>query len=382
MGHAKGFEGCLRPRGLTRGAAARVPGLPAQTANMGKAKRLPSTSTMGRKKIKIARIDDERVRKVTFTKRKAGLIKKAMELSLLCDCEIALIIFTSQQNTGGSKLYRYSSGVEGPNGTLHKMSTWPGEAVESRTNGDYDRIYGSKGKGGGSDDDEGGEEGEEIEDDAGNIFGGQGGVAADKAMLQSGGLDAELYNFNPRHQEDYAKLATSMSMGMDLPISPPRFVFGNQGSPSNLLGSGMLPPVAPESTGKNKRGLTVSIPSSGSKEAIGSAKVNKMSPPPSFGMEGSANAFLTSPGGQAFPSPTAFLSELQTPTNGDGGLDGMTPGALAQFSWNSPNTATVVKDALAGAEVGAAEVSAAGIPDAAAEGIAEDEAPAKRQRTE
>ena len=57
---------------------------------------------------------------------------------------------------------------------------------------------------------------------------------------------------------------------------------------------------APESTGKNKRGLTVSIPSSGSKEAIGSAKVNKMSPPPSFGMEGSANAFLTSPGGQAF----------------------------------------------------------------------------------
>merc|ERR1711907_55172 len=97
--------------------------------NMGKAKRLPSTSTMGRKKIKIARIDDERVRKVTFTKRKAGLIKKAMELSLLCDCEIALIIFTSTQNTGGTKLYRYSSGPDGPNGTLAKMATF-GEAVE------------------------------------------------------------------------------------------------------------------------------------------------------------------------------------------------------------------------------------------------------------
>lgn len=124
-------------------------------------------------------------------------------------------------------------------------------------------------------------------------------------------------------------------MGMDLPISPPRFAgMGFQGSPTGMgLGSGMLPPMAPGSSGKNKRGLTVSIPSSGSKEQ--GSKVNKMSPPPSFG-DGSAAAFLQSPGGQAFPSPTAFLSELQTPTNGDGSLDGMTPGALAQFSWNSP----------------------------------------------
>jgi hypothetical protein len=43
----------------------------------------------------------------------------------------------------------------------------------------YDRIYGSKGKGGGSDDDDGGED-DEGEDDAGTIFG-QGG--ADKAMV-------------------------------------------------------------------------------------------------------------------------------------------------------------------------------------------------------
>jgi len=42
--------------------------------------------------------------KVTFTKRKFGLMKKAYELSVLCDCEIALIIFTSS-----NKLYQYAS---------------------------------------------------------------------------------------------------------------------------------------------------------------------------------------------------------------------------------------------------------------------------------
>jgi hypothetical protein len=39
----------------------------------------------------------------TFTKRKNGLIKKAMELSILCDCEIALIIFSSN-----NKLFQVS----------------------------------------------------------------------------------------------------------------------------------------------------------------------------------------------------------------------------------------------------------------------------------
>lgn len=59
---------------------------------------------MGRKKILIQRITDERNRQVTFTKRKNGLMKKAMELSVLCDCDIALIIFNSS-----GRLYQYSS---------------------------------------------------------------------------------------------------------------------------------------------------------------------------------------------------------------------------------------------------------------------------------
>jgi hypothetical protein len=51
---------------------------------------------MGRKKIIIRKIQDERSRHATFAKRKNGLIKKAMELSVLCGCEIALVMFNSQ----------------------------------------------------------------------------------------------------------------------------------------------------------------------------------------------------------------------------------------------------------------------------------------------
>ena len=59
---------------------------------------------MAREKIKIRKIDNVSARQVTFSKRRRGLFKKAEELSVLCDAEIALIIFSS---TG--KLFEYSS---------------------------------------------------------------------------------------------------------------------------------------------------------------------------------------------------------------------------------------------------------------------------------
>ena len=58
---------------------------------------------MGRKKIKIERIVASKNRQVTFNKRKVGLMKKAMELSILCDCVIGVIIMCD------GKLYTYSS---------------------------------------------------------------------------------------------------------------------------------------------------------------------------------------------------------------------------------------------------------------------------------
>lgn len=59
---------------------------------------------MGRKKINISKITDERNRHVTFNKRKFGVMKKAYELSVLCDCEVAIIIFNKS-----NKLYQYAS---------------------------------------------------------------------------------------------------------------------------------------------------------------------------------------------------------------------------------------------------------------------------------
>ncbi|KAG2217581.1 hypothetical protein INT45_012437 [Circinella minor] len=60
---------------------------------------------MGRKKIKIQPIQDDRNRQVTFLKRKYGLMKKAYELSVLCNCDIGLIIFNNSNN----KLVQYAS---------------------------------------------------------------------------------------------------------------------------------------------------------------------------------------------------------------------------------------------------------------------------------
>ncbi|KAL6187944.1 hypothetical protein ACLB2K_039339 [Fragaria x ananassa] len=47
------------------------------------------------KKIKIEKIDNLPARQVTYSKRRRGLLKKARELSVLCDCEFSVIIFSA-----------------------------------------------------------------------------------------------------------------------------------------------------------------------------------------------------------------------------------------------------------------------------------------------
>ncbi|XP_048623378.1 floral homeotic protein PISTILLATA-like isoform X1 [Brassica napus] len=50
---------------------------------------------MGRGKIEIKRIENVNNRVVTFSKRRNGLVKKAKEITVLCDAKVALIVFAS-----------------------------------------------------------------------------------------------------------------------------------------------------------------------------------------------------------------------------------------------------------------------------------------------
>lgn len=58
----------------------------------------------GRGKIEIKRIENTTNRQVTFCKRRNGLLKKAYELSVLCDAEVALVVFSAR-----GRLYDYAN---------------------------------------------------------------------------------------------------------------------------------------------------------------------------------------------------------------------------------------------------------------------------------
>ncbi|KAL3649503.1 MADS-box protein soc1 [Castilleja foliolosa] len=59
---------------------------------------------MVRGKTQMKRIENATSRQVTFSKRRNGLLKKAFELSVLCDADVALIIFSPR-----GKLYEFAS---------------------------------------------------------------------------------------------------------------------------------------------------------------------------------------------------------------------------------------------------------------------------------
>lgn len=90
---------------------------------------------MGRGRVELKRIENKINRQVTFSKRRNGLLKKAYELSVLCDAEVALIIFSSR-----GKLYEFGSagyGIEifGPFSGILCYNIRVGEGCEGANRG-------------------------------------------------------------------------------------------------------------------------------------------------------------------------------------------------------------------------------------------------------
>ncbi|XP_032754970.1 myocyte-specific enhancer factor 2C isoform X2 [Rattus rattus] len=212
---------------------------------------------MGRKKIQITRIMDERNRQVTFTKRKFGLMKKAYELSVLCDCEIALIIFNST-----NKLFQYAS--TDMDKVLLKYTEY-NEPHESRTNSDIVETLRKKGLNGCDSPDP------DADDSALNKKENKGSESPDPDSS---------YALTPRTEEKYKKINEefdNMIKSHKIPaVPPPNFempvtipvsshnslVYSN---PVSSLGNPNLLPLAHPSLQRNSMspGVTHRPPSAG-----------------------------------------------------------------------------------------------------------------------
>lgn len=72
---------------------------------------------MARGKVQMRRIENPVHRQVTFCKRRAGLLKKARELSVLCGADVGIIIVSGQ-----GKLYELAT-----NGYVFELMNSKGE---------------------------------------------------------------------------------------------------------------------------------------------------------------------------------------------------------------------------------------------------------------
>ncbi|KAB2601687.1 MADS-box protein FBP24-like [Pyrus ussuriensis x Pyrus communis] len=87
---------------------------------------------MGRGKITISRIQNKTTRQVTFAKRRAGLIKKTHELSVLCDAQIGLFIFSS---TG--KMFQYCSEASSVEELIQRYQVAKGIRIPQHNDTEY-----------------------------------------------------------------------------------------------------------------------------------------------------------------------------------------------------------------------------------------------------
>ncbi|XP_020269953.1 agamous-like MADS-box protein AGL9 homolog [Asparagus officinalis] len=98
---------------------------------------------MGRGRVELKRIENKINRQVTFAKRRSGLFKKAHELSVLCDAEVALVVFSNR-----GRLYEFcsSSSVLKTIETYRKYSyaqAVPANEIQPKS---YEEYLGLKGR--------------------------------------------------------------------------------------------------------------------------------------------------------------------------------------------------------------------------------------------
>ncbi|TYI44275.1 hypothetical protein ES332_A01G225400v1 [Gossypium tomentosum] len=79
---------------------------------------------MGRGKIEIKRIENSSNRQVTYSKRRNGIMKKAKEITILCDAKVSLIIFGSS-----GKMHEYCSPSTKP--ISERSRLWREEIIET-----------------------------------------------------------------------------------------------------------------------------------------------------------------------------------------------------------------------------------------------------------
>ncbi|KAI1321784.1 Ribosome-releasing factor 2, mitochondrial [Mortierella claussenii] len=169
---------------------------------------------MGRKKIQIKTIMDERNRQVTFQKRRFGLMKKAMELSVLCDCQIGLIIFNSN-----NKLVQYSS--HDIDSILLRYTEY-NDSCETYTNKEFLAVTGNK---------------EEDEDEDGLSAGGD-----DRSIMSVTPQPQSMSMPSSHHTPGQATLQTPPSQPPSLAHTPPPMPAHIPRSPYQMPPSVMVHP--------------------------------------------------------------------------------------------------------------------------------------------
>jgi len=280
---------------------------------------------MGRRKVQIRRIEDDRARKVTFAKRKHGLVKKAMELSLLCDCDIALLIFTREKPD--QRFYKYTT--TNINSILQKLAKNP-PVVEDRHNGMYEQLYVKKGKAGeSSDPDEQNmpRPNQPMQLPLGSIPG----------MPGMPGMPMPGMPFPGMGMPGMPPISGMPPMSGGMPTLP---VSGMPGLPP--MGEDMAMAMGTAGSGSHKKNLTVDIPGGGDMSALGD-----LNTPNSIAMFNQLGSSVMNNGAMQL-SPNAISLGSLGSGSGIGGIGGMnfpSPNTLAAFgnmvSGNTPRGAVV-----------------------------------------